>query len=223
MAYNIKQLTLSSYQQTYAERFESIQPSTYNYAPNITDASSYWVINVYDIANPEGAPVLILENVINAGYSTIVYYEDLTPDTEAYKYRLRVADASNQLIYDQVIDAATYSTTDLIFKFVMYSVGSPPIAPSGLIALALTNSSIRLIWIDNSIDETKFHIELSPDNNTWVEIATVNSNIVTYTNTGLSPITTYYYRVRAKNTYGYSSYSNVANATTPFGSFVFGG
>lgn len=223
MAYNIKQLTLSSYQQTYAERFEAIQPSIYYYAPNITDASSYWVINVYDIADPEGAPVLIFENVINVGYSTIVYYEDLTPDTEVYKYRLRVTDDNNGLIYDQKIDAATYSTTELIFKFVIYSVGSPPAAPSGLSALALTNASIKLTWTDNSSNETKFHIELSPDNNTWVEIATVNSNIITYTNTGLTPVTTYYYRVRAKNAYGYSSYSNVASAITPLGSFGFGG
>jgi len=223
MAYNIKQLTLSSYQQTYAEMFENIEPSVYHYAPNITDASSYWVINVYDIADPQGSPVLIFENVINAGYSTIVYYEDLTPNTEIYKYRLRVTDASNQIVYDQMIDAATYSTSELIFKFVIYSVGSPPAAPSGLGAVALSNAAIKLTWTDNSSDETNFHIELSPDNSTWIEIATVSSNIVTYTNIGLSPATTYYYRVRAKNAFGYSSYSNVASATTPLGSFGFGG
>jgi hypothetical protein len=42
----------------------------------------------------------------------------------------------------------------------------------------------------------------------------VDNDITTYLNTGLSAATTYYFRVRAKNTAGNSGFSNVANATT---------
>jgi hypothetical protein len=219
MAHPVKQLQLSEYQDIYSFRFENIKLSTLYYAPNITDATTYWVLNAYDAANPEGSALIVFENVINAGYSVIVYCEDLTPDTEIYKYRLRVTDNDNAIVYDQIIDASDYSVNELIFKFVVYAAGSPPAAPSGLTAFALGSAAISLTWTDNSIDEINFKIELSPDNSTWVQIATVGYNITTYTSIGLSPVTTYYYRVRASNAYGDSSYSNVAFTTTPFGSF----
>ena len=49
---------------------------------------------------------------------------------------------------------------------------------------------------------------------TYAEIATVGANVTTYSNTGLNASTTYYYRVRAYNSSGNSTYSNEANATT---------
>ena len=47
---------------------------------------------------------------------------------------------------------------------------------------------------------------------TFTQIATVGVNIRTYTNTGLNRGTRYYYRVRANNANGNSTYSNTANA-----------
>ena len=43
---------------------------------------------------------------------------------------------------------------------------------------------------------------------------TVGANTRSYADSGRSPNTTYYYRVRAYNTAGFSSYSNVSSATT---------
>jgi hypothetical protein len=44
----------------------------------------------------------------------------------------------------------------------------------------------------------------------FVEIATVGPNVTQYTDSGLLPLTTYCYRVRAYNAAGDSGYSNTA-------------
>jgi hypothetical protein len=83
-----------------------------------------------------------------------------------------------------------------------------------LTATAASSSAINLAWSDNSNNETGFDIERSTDNVNWAALASVGSNIQSYGDTGLAASTSYYYRVRAKNSAGSSSYSNVANATT---------
>ncbi len=57
-------------------------------------------------------------------------------------------------------------------------------------------------------------IERSPDDSTWTEIIKLAKGTNTYSNTGLTQGTTYYYRVRTWNGLEYSSYSSSANATT---------
>jgi hypothetical protein len=42
----------------------------------------------------------------------------------------------------------------------------------------------------------------------------VGGNVTTYPDTGLAPLTTYSYRVRASNSAGDSAYSNTATAVT---------
>jgi hypothetical protein len=94
-------------------------------------------------------------------------------------------------------------------------VVAPPAAPSNLLATAISSSQINLAWSDNSVNETGFKIERSPNGSTsWMPIATVGANLTSYSNTGLSTNTTYYYQVRATNAGGDSAYSNVASATT---------
>lgn len=91
-------------------------------------------------------------------------------------------------------------------------------APTSLGATAVSISQINLSWTDNSSDEAGFSIELSTDGSNFTEIATVGSDVTTYSNTGLTPNTTYYYQVRAfklkKGVYTYSTYSNIDSDTT---------
>lgn len=94
------------------------------------------------------------------------------------------------------------------------AVTTPPTAPSGLTAVATGYSTIDLSWTDNSGDETGFSIERSPDEITFVEIATVAANISTFEDTGLADDTTYWYRVSASNGAGTSAWSNTAFDTT---------
>ena len=89
-----------------------------------------------------------------------------------------------------------------------------PVAPSALLASALSSSQIRLVWTDNSPDESGFKIERSMDGVNFTQIASVGANVVNFTNTGLSASTTYHYRVKAYTSAGDSTPSNTSNATT---------
>jgi subtilisin family serine protease len=90
----------------------------------------------------------------------------------------------------------------------------PPNAPSNLSASALSTSGIKLTWTDNSAAENGFRIERKTSDGTYTEIATTGANETSYSDTGLSAGITYFYRVRAYNDEGNSSYSNEAQATT---------
>ncbi len=98
--------------------------------------------------------------------------------------------------------------------FAITPPGIPPVAPSGLNATAASCNRIDLTWTDNSDNEDGFKIERKELGGTYTEIKTLSTNITSYSDTGLNPDTTYYYRVRAYNSYGYSDYSNETNATT---------
>ena len=74
---------------------------------------------------------------------------------------------------------------------------------------------VTLTWEDNSTNELNFKIERKTGSKgIYEEIATVGPNVTSYTDTGLSPSTTYYYRVRAYNSAGHSAYSNEVNFRT---------
>ena len=93
--------------------------------------------------------------------------------------------------------------------------GQPPLAPSGLSAVAASSSRIDLGWTDHSSDEDGFELERSLDGASWSALDTTGANATTYSNTGLSANTTYFYRARAFNAFGNSAWSNTASATTP--------
>jgi len=93
---------------------------------------------------------------------------------------------------------------------------TPPAAPTGLTAQAVSTSQIDLAWTDNADDETGFKIERCTGTgcSNFAQIATVGADVTGYSNTGLAASTSYSYRVRAYNTAGDSGYSNTASATT---------
>jgi Fibronectin type III domain/Beta-galactosidase len=89
-------------------------------------------------------------------------------------------------------------------------------APKSLSLTALSSSKVRLNWTDKSDTESGFKIERSRLNDTnYSQIATVGTNTTTFTDTGLSGSTTYYYRVRAYNSYTNSDYLGEKHVTTP--------
>lgn len=91
-----------------------------------------------------------------------------------------------------------------------------PADPSGLTAMAVSDGRIDLSWTDNAVNETAYVVERSPDGSTgWAGLtSSLPADTTSYSDTGLSGGTTYYYRVKATNASGGSDYSNTASATT---------
>jgi titin len=122
----------------------------------------------------------------------------------SYSYRVRATNASGDSDYSSTTSATTYAPP------------TPPAAPSGLTAQAVSSGQINLAWTDNSTDETGFFIErcTGAGCSNFAQIATVEANVTSYSNTGLTASTSYSYRVGATNAGGNSDYSNIASAVT---------
>lgn len=98
-----------------------------------------------------------------------------------------------------------------------YTISAPPAvpdAPTSLTATAAGSTQINLAWTDNSDDETGFRIERRIGAGSWGTVTSVSAGSTSYSNTGLSPSTTYEYRVYAYNGAGDSTASNTDSATT---------
>ncbi len=131
-------------------------------------------------------------------------YSDTTVSAETtYYYRVKAHNSWGDSGYSNVVNITTPAC------------GTPPAAPTNLTATPASSDTIELSWTDNSDNEDGFRIERKETGGTYSEIATLPANTTSYTDTGLNPETTYYYRVRAYNSFGTSGYSNEAHATTP--------
>ncbi len=97
-----------------------------------------------------------------------------------------------------------------------HRAGSVPTTPTGLTANAATSSAVNLAWSDTSTDETGFAIErcTGVGCSTFAEVATVSADVTAFTDPGRTADTTYAYRVRAFNGFGFSGYTNTASART---------
>jgi endoglucanase len=88
-------------------------------------------------------------------------------------------------------------------------------APSSLAATPVSSSQINLTWSDNSTDEDSFELQRANDTSFSSGLVTtmLSSNVTSASATGLTPSTTYYFRVRATNSFGVSAYSSTSSAT----------
>src|SRR5688500_601773 len=99
------------------------------------------------------------------------------------------------------------------------ALAAPPSSlsrPSTLSASGVSTSEIQLVWNDPNTTENGYQIERSPNGVTgFVLVGSVAKNATSYVNSGLSPATVYFYRVRATGKQNsVSPYSPVASAAT---------
>ena len=127
-----------------------------------------------------------------------------------------------------VFDALNVSTTNAPYLNIEDYINGLPntVAPDFIMPptnLNFTNSltsgtpassSLTVNWVDNAINETNYILERSTDGINYSVIATLPANTISYNETGLTPNTQYYYRVKAVNTTDASVYA-AASLTTP--------
>lgn len=107
---------------------------------------------------------------------------------------------ANGVTARQLIPASFFTDT--------ITVGNPPAAASNVKATALSYNKVKVTWNDNSNNETGFEVyrgtaAAGPYN----IVTTTNANTTSYTDSLLTPLTTYYYQVKAINKNGTSGIS----------------
>ena len=93
------------------------------------------------------------------------------------------------------------------------ATGTPPAAPTGLTATPVSSTQINLNWTDNATNEIGYKIEHSTDGVNFTPAANLPLNTTNYSDTGLTPLTTYYFHVRASNAAGDSTNATASAAT----------
>jgi hypothetical protein len=158
---------------------------------------------LWQISANEDFSQMILDAIKSGAETQYPIPDGILDYNTTYYWRVQYQDNSDNW---SPFSTATYFTTTSVPT-------SPPTAPTSLTAVPLNISQIRLAWMDNSANEDGFIIE-SKTGKTWSQIATVGSNIATYTSSGLLAGTKHSYRVKAYNSGYISNYSNAASAKT---------
>lgn len=136
----------------------------------------------------------------SVGANTVSYTHTNLLQNTGYVYRVRAYNSSGYSAYTNEATATT-----MILN-----------APTNLSLSGLTYTKVTLTWTDNSGDETYFYVERKTGaGGTYAVVATLGANTTTYTNTGLTQGTEYYFRVRASSGSNYSDYTNEASTVMP--------
>ncbi|MEN4042840.1 MAG: multicopper oxidase domain-containing protein [Anaerolineaceae bacterium] len=154
--------------------------------------------------------------------NTTTYVDNTIKKNTTYYYRV----FAENLIGDtwdytdpELNEGASFPTKAIVSAFsntvMLGTVPPPPAAPTNLTATVQAGPQVRLAWQDNANNETGFVIERSTDGINFSTLATLGTNITSYTDTAVTPGSSYVYRVKAVNAGGDSAYSNTASVTIP--------
>jgi hypothetical protein len=122
--------------------------------------------------------------------------EGLQPES-SYRFRVRARSAAGFSDFSNTVEVAT-----------------APNAPTNLTASFVSATQIFLTWDDNASGELDYSIEMSSPLRSFEPQAVAPAGTEKFTVVGLLRNTPYTFRVRARNSSGFSAYSNEASAST---------
>jgi subtilisin family serine protease len=135
---------------------------------------------------------------------------DLAPGTTSF-YQVSAINLNGESPLSNEADATTLNNDGV----------SLPSTPSELIAMAYSNSTAELHWLDNSGNESGFQVwERESSAGAWKLAAMVGPGITIFMRNGLVSGQTYYYYVKAYNSGGESISSNQATIIVPVMGFT---
>jgi hypothetical protein len=198
----------------------SQSPDSYGYpgsTPSLSSNGSLGGINgiVWDIDRGTNE----LRAYSSVSYGTEIYNSDQAPggrDALGVAVTFGLPTVADGRMF--VGTAGGGSGNDLVAYGIIAPPDAVPAAPISLTATALDASRIKLTWTDQDVAPNwadYFSVELSTDGIHFTPVANLSAGTTAFTVTGLSPGTTYDFRVRANNDRGDSGYTNIAGAT-PF-------
>lgn len=119
-------------------------------------------------------------------------------------------------IYRSLEDSTKLRDESILFADFSLKKGASqtvPATPTSLTASAIKPTQAPLTWTDNSGDEILWRIDRKVGS-TYTFLNYVQKGSTTFTDTGLTPSTTYYYRVSAENVAGNSGYASYTYTTS---------
>ena len=155
----------------------------------------------------------IIVNSANGGYSiglqsgATTNFASVTTSTNTVSYA-----TANNAQTDAIAPGVSYLFTPNI-----------PAAPTGFSATAVTATSMTINWTDNATNEVGYVIYQSNDGTNFTFVAQVAAGTMSQALTGLTPSTTYTFRIQAVTEGGLSSALVGAQATSAAGNITSAG
>jgi len=183
-------------------------PAVLTFTDNATNETGFVVER--SVGGAAFAQIVQLGSRTNIG--TVTYTDASVAPGSTSSYRVKAISGAA---------SSTYSNTATV------TVGAIPTAPANLAGTAARaggqSDTVTLTWTDNANNETGFQLQRStnPLFTNGVSTTTLPTNTTpapstaTTIQTGVSRLTTYYYRLRAINLTGASPWSNTFQITTP--------
>jgi len=102
-------------------------------------------------------------------------------------------------------DLDSNKTSSVVMSNILIALSpAPPNAPQNLKIFALGQSSVNLMWEDESTNETSFEVWKRISQGAYTLIQTLPANSISTNDTGVAGGVAYHYKIRAVNLYGYA-------------------
>ncbi|MEY2408618.1 MAG: acid phosphatase type 7 [Verrucomicrobiota bacterium] len=138
--------------------------------------------------------------IVTLGANLLNYTNGPLSLATTWFYRIRATNSVGASDWSTIASAATLSL---------------PGTPGSFAATVTATNQITVAWINTASNAASLRLERSLDGISFSLLAPLATNVTSYANGGLAYATPYYYRLRSENLAGVSSWTPVANATTP--------